>query len=177
MLVYVLSDLHLSSNEEIPLWIIEKIKKADLTLLNGDITSQSILDEICSHSKCLAVKGNCDSLDLPLKNVFELEGIKCGQVHGDNVSPRGDWDQLYDIALSLDVNILFSGHTHNFSVYEYKNKLFVNPGSATGSPGVICDREIETIAELILEKNEIHVKIISENNVLIDLKFKKDSFK
>lgn len=177
MLVYVLSDLHLSSNDKIPQWIIDKIKNADLTLVNGDITSQSILEEIKSYSKCLAVKGNCDSLDLPIKNVFELNGIKCGQVHGDEVSPRGDWDQLYDIAHSLDVNILFSGHTHNFSVYEYKNKLFVNPGSATGSPGLICDREIETIAELILEKDEIYIKIISENKVFIELKFKKDCFK
>lgn len=177
MLVYVLSDLHLSSNDKIPSWIIEKIKRGNLTLINGDITSQQVLDEICSFSKCLAVKGNCDSLILPRSNVFELGGIKCGQVHGDGVSPRGDWDQLYEIAISLNVNILFSGHTHNFSVYEYKNKLFINPGSATGSPGLICDRKLETIGEITFKDKDLFVKIISENNVLINLKFKKDCFK
>jgi uncharacterized protein len=177
MLVYVLSDLHLSSNDTIPSWIIEKIKNADLILINGDITSEKILKEICSYSKCFAVQGNCDSLNLPKTNVFEINNIKCGQTHGDEVSPRGDWEQLYSIAVNLDVNILFNGHTHNFSVYEYKNKLFINPGSATGTTGLICDREMETIGEIIFSDKDIHVKIISKNEILIDLRFDGDLFK
>jgi len=177
MLVYVLSDLHLSYNNKLPVWIINKIKNSDLVLINGDITSKNILDEICSHAKCIAVRGNCDNLKLPSLNVFEIDGIKCGQVHGDSISPRGDWDQLYNLAESLEVNILFTGHTHNYSVYEYKKKLFINPGSATGTPGLICDREIGTIAEIIINKNQIQVKIISEENTLLELNFNKDSFK
>jgi uncharacterized protein len=176
MLVYVLSDLHLSSNDEVPSWIIEEIKNADLILINGDITSKKILDEISSYSKCLAVQGNCDSLNLPKTNVFEIEGVKCGQVHGDVVSPRGDWDQLYSIAVSLNINILFSGHTHCFSVYEYKNKLFINPGSATGTTSIISDRKVGTIAVIYFSNSEINVKIISKEKQLIDLTFDKKRF-
>lgn len=176
MLVYVLSDLHISSKDEIPLWIVQKVKKADLFLINGDITSQEVLNELSSYSKCLVVKGNCDSLHLPKTNVFEIEGIKCGQVHGDTVSPRGDWDQLYNIAESLEVNILFSGHTHNYSVYEYKNKLFINPGSATGTSSIFCDRKVGTIAEIIFSDFNINVLIISDKETFIDLIFDKKRF-
>jgi putative phosphoesterase len=174
MLIYVLSDTHISSNEkEIPEWITNKLKKADLILINGDITSENVLEELKAYSKVLAVKGNCDFLNLPKTNVFDLKGIKCGQIHGDGVSPRGDKEQLYDIAKSLNVDVLFMGHTHVYTVYVYKKKLFINPGSATGSPGLICDEEIETIAEVLVNEEEINVKILSENKVLIDFTMKK----
>lgn len=176
MLIYVLSDLHISSKTEIPLWIIQKIKKANLILINGDITSQEVLNELYSYSKCLVVKGNCDSLDLPETNVFEIDGIKCGQIHGDIVFPRGDWDQLYNIAESLEVNILFSGHTHNYSVYEYKNKLFINPGSATGTSSIMCDRQVGTIGEISFSNLNLNVTIISDTKKLIDLTFDKKRF-
>jgi putative phosphoesterase len=178
MLLYILSDLHISSEEQkIPEWIIEKVKSCDMILINGDLTSKRVIDELCLFSKCLIVRGNCDTLDLPKTNVFDVNGIKCGQIHGDGVSPRGDLDQLYEIASSLDVDVLFSGHTHNFSVHEYKKKLFINPGSATGSPGLISDKEIETIAKVLFSDEIISVQILSKDEVLVDLKFSKDLFK
>lgn len=178
MLVHVLSDTHISSNEKtISEWILQRLEKTDLILINGDITSKEILDYLNSFGKCLAVQGNCDFLNLPRSNVFDLEGIKCGQIHGDGVSPRGDKEQLYNIAKSLGVDILFMGHTHVYAVYEYKNKLFINPGSATGSPGLICDEEVETIAEVLILGDKINVKILSENKVLIESDFNRDLFK
>jgi len=33
----------------------------------------------------------------------------------------------------LDVDILITGHTHKFEAFEYENKFFINPGSATGA--------------------------------------------
>lgn len=168
MHIFVLSDLHLTSKKEIPQWILEKIKKCDLILINGDITSKEVLDELCASSKCLAVKGNCDYLNLPKENVFEIEGIKCGQIHGDIISPRGDWNQLLNIANVLDVDVLFSGHTHNFCVYDYKGKIFINPGTVTGISSVLSDRDYGTIAEVHLTKEKIIVKIISERETLIE---------
>jgi len=165
---FVLSDLHISSVNEIPKWILKKIIGADLALINGDITSNEVLNEFKKNIKILAVRGNCDNLNLPLENIFELEGIKCGQIHGDIISSRGDWDQLYDVANKLNVQILFSGHTHNFCVYKYKEKIFINPGSATGVESVICDREIGTIADIMLTKDKINVKILSEREVLLE---------
>ena len=99
------------------------------------------------------------------------------RLHGDGVSPRGDKEQLYTMAKSLDVDILFVGHTHVYAVYEYKNKIFINPGSATGSPGLICDDEIETIAEVLISEHKINVKILSEEEILLESNFKRDLFK
>lgn len=165
---FVLSDLHITHKNQIPLWILNKLKNSELILINGDITSQEVLDEFKKISKCLIVKGNCDNFNLPLENVFELEGIKLGQIHGDIISPRGDWDQLYNIAHLLNVNVLFSGHTHNFCVYTYKNKIFINPGTATGTSSVFSDRDMGTIAEIDLTKKEIIVKILSEGEILLE---------
>lgn len=41
----------------------------------------------------------------------------------------------------LDVDVLVSGHTHKFQAYEYADKFFVNPGSATGAYSALtrCD--------------------------------------
>lgn len=172
-MIYVLSDLHLSKFEKIPSWIIEKLKESDLILVNGDITSKEILNEICSYSKCYAVRGNCDSLNLPLYNLFEISGIKCGQIHGDSIFPRGDKEELYNLAQEMNVNILFTGHTHKYSIYEYKNKLFINPGSVT----LPKNSSKGTIAEISLEKELINIKILSENSILLNLTFKEDSFK
>ncbi len=177
MLVYVLSDLHISSPSEMPSWVTDKIKGGDLILVNGDITSQEVLDSICSSSKCYVVKGNCDSLDLPSVNVFEIDGVKCGQIHGDGISPRGDREKLYEIAKTMDVDILFTGHTHVFSVYEYKNKIFINPGSATGAPGVTSEKNIESIGEILFSETRMKVKIISKEKDLVDLTFSKNLFK
>jgi len=168
MHIFVLSDLHITSVNEIPKWILTKINNTDLILINGDITSKEVLNEFKKHAKTLEVKGNCDYLNLPSENIFEIEGIKCGQIHGDIISPRGDWDQLYNVANKLNVNILFSGHTHNFCVYKYKEKIFINPGSATGVGSIICDREIGTIADIIMTKEKIHVKIVSERETLLE---------
>ena len=33
----------------------------------------------------------------------------------------------------MDVDVLCWGGTHRFDAYEYENKFFVNPGSATGA--------------------------------------------
>mmetsp|Transcript_9942 Transcript_9942/g.18771 ORF Transcript_9942/g.18771 Transcript_9942/m.18771 type:complete len:83 (-) Transcript_9942:190-438(-) len=33
----------------------------------------------------------------------------------------------------MDVDVLISGHTHEFRTYAYEDKLLINPGSATGA--------------------------------------------
>lgn len=42
-------------------------------------------------------------------------------------------DLLLAEANKLDVDVLCWGGTHRFDAYEYMDKFFVNPGSATGA--------------------------------------------
>jgi vacuolar protein sorting-associated protein 29 len=44
-------------------------------------------------------------------------------------------DLLLAEANKMDVDVLCFGGTHRFDAYDYMDKFFVNPGSATGAPG------------------------------------------
>ena len=37
----------------------------------------------------------------------------------------------------MNVDILVSGHTHQFKAFKYEDRLLVNPGSATGAYGCL----------------------------------------
>lgn len=49
--------------------------------------------------------------------------------------PWGDLDALAATQRQMNVDILVSGHTHEFKAYTYEDRLLVNPGSATGAYG------------------------------------------
>ena len=48
------------------------------------------------------------------------------------VAPQ-EMDLMMAEANKLDVDVLCWGGTHRFDAYEYENKFFINPGSATGA--------------------------------------------
>ena len=62
-----------------------------------------------------------------------LGGIKVGLSHGHQVIPWGDANAIAMLQRELDVDIMITGHTHKFEAYEFGDKFFVNPGSATGA--------------------------------------------
>ncbi|KAI8030877.1 Vacuolar protein sorting-associated protein 29 [Camellia lanceoleosa] len=49
------------------------------------------------------------------------------------VVPWGDLDSLAMLQRQLDVDILVSGHTHQFRAYKHEGGIVINPGSATGA--------------------------------------------
>ncbi|CAL5369914.1 unnamed protein product [Camellia sinensis] len=49
------------------------------------------------------------------------------------VVPWGDLDSLAMLQRQLDVDILVSGHTHQFRAYKHEGGVVINPGSATGA--------------------------------------------
>ena len=65
--------------------------------------------------------------------MVSLGQFKIGLVHGHQVVPWGDKEALAIWQRKLDADVLLSGHTHKLDAYEYENKIFVNPGSATGA--------------------------------------------
>jgi vacuolar protein sorting-associated protein 29 len=61
-------------------------------------------------------------------------------------------DLMLAEANKLDVDVLCWGGTHRFDAYEYENKFFVNPGSATGafSTGWMAEDEGEMVPSFCL---------------------------
>ncbi|KAJ8328569.1 hypothetical protein BDV3_004691 [Batrachochytrium dendrobatidis] len=69
----------------------------------------------------------------PHAKVIQHGLIRIGLLHGHQLLPWGDVQALGIAARQLDVDVLVSGHTHEFAAYEYEGRFFVNPGSATGA--------------------------------------------
>jgi vacuolar protein sorting-associated protein 29 len=52
----------------------------------------------------------------PFLQVLEIGGFKVGLCHGHQVVPWGDLESLALLQRRLDVDILVTGHTHEFKV-------------------------------------------------------------
>lgn len=82
--------------------------------------------------------------------VLTIGEFRFGLCHGHQVVPWGDLDSLAMLSRQLDVDgarprrvgsrapdaphaVLITGHTHEFKAYKYEERLFINPGSATGA--------------------------------------------
>jgi vacuolar protein sorting-associated protein 29 len=81
------------------------------------------------------VKGRMDveAASLPLTQVVTHGSVRVGFLEGFTLV-SDEPDVLLAEANRLDVDVLcWSGGTHRFECFEYMDKFFVNPGSATGA--------------------------------------------
>ncbi|MEM2948409.1 MAG: YfcE family phosphodiesterase [Candidatus Anstonellales archaeon] len=155
MKILCIGDFHIPERAgDIPIWIRKVIikEKPDLILCTGDTTSMIPIQFLSQIAPVKCVKGNMDSAEFPKKEMAEVYGVRIGLVHGTEVHPRGDYEQLFRIAKGMGVDVLVHGHTHNLEVKEYKGVLFVNPGSATGVWGGSSEGGHESFIILEIDK-------------------------
>ncbi|KAF2298804.1 hypothetical protein GH714_028024 [Hevea brasiliensis] len=69
----------------------------------------------------------------PETKTLSIGQFKLGICHGHQVIPWGDLDSLAMLQRQLDVDILVTGHTHQFKAYKHEGGVVINPGSATGA--------------------------------------------
>ncbi|KAJ6965839.1 vacuolar protein sorting-associated protein 29 [Populus alba x Populus x berolinensis] len=69
----------------------------------------------------------------PETKTLTIGQFKLGLCHGHQVVPWGDLDSLAMLQRQLDVDILVTGHTHQFTAYKHEGGVVINPGSATGA--------------------------------------------
>ena len=69
----------------------------------------------------------------PDRRLLSIGQLKVGLLHGHQIIPCGDPESLAVVARQMDADILISGHTHRFEAFEFENRFFINPGSATGA--------------------------------------------
>jgi putative phosphoesterase len=140
MRLLIIGDTHIPERAlKIPELILDAIKQNnfDFVLSTGDLTHERVFEYLKRLGKEVrAVRGNMDHLRFPKSEKLKVDSIIIGLIHGDQVFPRGNTDQLTEIASEMNVDVLISGHTHRLSIDEVKlNKkkiLLLNPGSATG---------------------------------------------
>jgi hypothetical protein len=140
MRLLVIGDTHIPERAlEIPQLMLNAIRQNnfDLVLSTGDLTHERVFEYLKKLGKKVhVVRGNMDYLRFPESEKVKAEGIMIGVIHGDQVFPRGNLDQLTEIASEMNVDVLISGHTHRLRMDEIKldkkKILLLNPGSATG---------------------------------------------
>ncbi|XRO74763.1 metallophosphoesterase [Methanocaldococcus sp. 28A] len=132
MLIGVISDTHLYDRAfELPKTVFDEFSNVDLIIHCGDVTDEEILNILKDLARVVAVKGNMDYLDLPKREILDINGIKIGVIHGDVVYPRGDRLKLKLLGKEMGVNVLISGHTHTPFIDDCGDIILLNPGSPT----------------------------------------------
>ena len=180
----VIGDSHIPRRAKvIPSEIINQLKNLtseklfDYTFFTGDlIDAPDFLSLLSLKTKkdVFKVIGNMDyyggdrtlpeSQELRLK-IDNYREMLIGMVHGHQISPRGDQQQLEFLAEENEYNILISGHTHKEDISLTKNGiLLLNPGSVSGAWSFIASGNSSFI---ILE---IDIEILSINLSLFQLK-------
>ncbi|KAF3766120.1 hypothetical protein M406DRAFT_38210 [Cryphonectria parasitica EP155] len=137
-LILVIGDLHIPDRA---LDIPPKFKKLlapgkiSQTLCLGNLTDRATYEYLRSVSPDLKiVKGRFDveATSLPLTQVVAHGSLRVGFLEGFTLV-SAEPDLLLAEANRLDVDVLCWGGTHRFECFEYMDKFFVNPGSATGA--------------------------------------------
>lgn len=138
-LVLVIGDLHIPDRAlDIPAKFKKLLTpgKIGQTLCLGNLTDKPTYDYLRSIAPDLKiVKGrfDADATSLPLSQVVTHGSLRIGFLEGFTMVAPQEMDLMMAEANKLDVDVLCWGGTHRFDAYEYENKFFVNPGSATGA--------------------------------------------
>lgn len=109
--------------------------KIGQTLCLGNLTDKHTYEYLRTIAPDLKiVKGRFDveATSLPLTQVVTHGSIRIGFLEGFTLVSN-EPDLLLAEANKLDVDVLCWGGTHKFECFEYMDKFFVNPGSATGA--------------------------------------------
>ncbi|EFW98876.1 vacuolar protein sorting [Grosmannia clavigera kw1407] len=137
-LILVIGDLHIPDRA---LDIPPKFKKLlapgkiGQTLCLGNLTDKRTYEYLRAITPDLKiVKGRFDveATALPLAQVVTHGAMRIGFLEGYTLVSN-EPDLLLAEANRLDVDVLCWGGTHKFECFEYMDKFFINPGSATGA--------------------------------------------
>lgn len=134
MRIVVISDTHIPVvARELPVQIIEELKKSDLCIHAGDIVDIKTAEEIEKYTPLKAVYGNMDypqvQKKFPSQQIFSVEKFKIGVIHGGG-APFNITERIKK-SFSQDLDLYIFGHTHKPYDKIHEDKIFFNPGSPT----------------------------------------------
>jgi putative phosphoesterase len=135
MRIAVIADTHMPRGRRaLPDACSERLRRADLILHAGDITSIAFLDDLRSLGPPVdAVYGNMDEPaireSLPKERVVEAGAVRIGMVH---IPGRRDGREDRLAARFPGCDAIVYGHTHVPAIVRHEGGLWIlNPGSPT----------------------------------------------
>eukprot|EP01121_Diplochlamys_sp_Union-15-3_P012675 TRINITY_DN3831_c0_g1_i1.p1 TRINITY_DN3831_c0_g1~~TRINITY_DN3831_c0_g1_i1.p1 ORF type:complete len:191 (-),score=35.60 TRINITY_DN3831_c0_g1_i1:24-596(-) len=171
VLILVLGDLHLPHRaHDIPaqfkkLLVPNKIQHIFCT---GNLCTKETYDYFRSlASDVHIVKGDFDeNTTFPEDKVVTIGQFKIGLCHGHQIIPWGEQEALARLQRKLDADILITGHTHEFKVWDYDDKFFINPGSITGAFGGLSNNVVPSFALMDVQGQKVttyHYQLIDSD--------------
>jgi len=129
MILGVLSDTH---SLLLPKKLLEGLKGVDLIIHAGDLCDAGIIKTLKTIAPVKAVQGNMDEESLkkklPLKEMFEAEGVKVGVYHGHG-GGRNALANVQEQFKDDDVDLVIFGHSHQPFNEKIGKTVYFNPGS------------------------------------------------
>ena len=116
--IAVLSDTHNLLRPE----VLEQVKGCELILHGGDVSRQSVLDQLEGYAPVHVVRGNNDkewAEHIPQYLDITLAGLRIFMVHKKKDLPE-------DLT---DYDLVIYGHSHRFELREQGHTILLNPGS------------------------------------------------
>ncbi|TFH06860.1 MAG: YfcE family phosphodiesterase, partial [Candidatus Thorarchaeota archaeon] len=87
----------------------------------------------------------------------QLDDFNFLLLHGTQLRPRGNIEQLWEILTQIGCDVAVHGHTHKAAIDLHKERLFLNPGTVSGATGGWGGRSDASFIELEIKKNEMKV--------------------
>jgi len=162
--VLVLGDTHIPSRRDsIPVEFYQHIKNTeyDLALITGDLVRESDMRAALPPlPRSFIVVGNMDyGSTYNFHEQIQLDDFNLLLLHGTQLRPRGNIEQLWEILMQIEGDVAIHGHTHKAAIDLYKDRLFLNPGTISGATGGWGGRADASFIELDILKNEMKVTL------------------
>ena len=137
--ILVFGDTHIPSRRDsIPDAFYSHIESTDyeFALVTGDLVREADMRKAMPPlPHCYIVQGNMDYGSFNHHERIDIEEFKILLLHGTQLRPRGNIEDLYKILQKVEVDIGIHGHTHQHDISLYRDKLMLNPGTISGATG------------------------------------------
>ena len=162
--VLVFGDAHIPSRRDaVPSEFYEHIKNTDydMTLITGDLVKESDMRAALPPlPRSFIVTGNMDyNSSYNFHEQIQLDDFDVLLIHGTQLSPRGNLDQLWEILQQIGGDVAVHGHTHKAVVELHKDRLFLNPGTISGATGGWGGRTDASFIELAANGSQMQVTL------------------
>lgn len=136
-----------------------------MTLITGDLVRESDMRAALPPlSRCFIVTGNMDfGSSYNFHEQVQIDSFNILLLHGTQLRPRGDLEQLWEILKHIGGDVAIHGHTHQAAIDLYNERLFLNPGTISGATGGAGGRTDASFIELAVNDNKMCVILHSTN--------------
>ena len=122
----------------------------DLALVTGDLVrEESMRTAMPPLPPCHFVVGNMDyGSRYNFHEEVQIEELGFLLLHGTQLRPRGNIEQIWQMATRMNLDVGVHGHTHKAEIKLHQGRLFLNPGTISGATGGWGGKDDATFIEL-----------------------------